>query len=660
VVEDGGLGRPRGACVVVRRDRVEELRANVRLERGGARLDEAQTEVDVPEEPSLHGRLEHRGPPELLRPPDVVQERRREQEITPQPPVELRRVAAERGDGNRVLEEPPRVSMMALGRRGERAEARPHFGVADEAPDERSQAGVGELGGEELEEAVELVEVAPRLGHERGRIRLRRLELAHLELESVAEALDAAEDAHRVAFAEAAVEELDVAPDARLDAAARIHELEGEVRSPRPGGQALLPRDREDAVDHAVLRELGNRRRDRHAPSLGAPTDGSAAVARLARVALLKPFRALRYDVERSGPLDRLVAPPHDVITPEERDQLAASSRYNVVRLIRPDHPDEAGDVFRDWNDRGILVREAEPAAWLLEEEFLGPDGVARARRGLVARVRLKPYTRGVVLPHERTSTRAKQARLELLRAVRTKLSPILLLHDGAPPALPERSPDLEVSFHGVRSRLWRVTDASAIGVAFDRIRTPFVIADGHHRYETALRFHEEEGTAESAHVLAALVSRDDDGLVVFPTHRVAGGAAPELNGRFRVTPLNVSGEEAVDRLAAVPRDRAAFVMLRGSGAVLAEAAAVATATRAVADTTAVDSLPLENVRFTPSVTEAESAVASGAASAAFLVRAPSVDEVEAVARAGETMPRKSTYFFPKLTSGLLFSPLDE
>ncbi|MBW3592489.1 MAG: DUF1015 family protein [Actinobacteria bacterium] len=93
-------------------------------------------------------------------------------------------------------------------------------------------------------------------------------------------------------------------------------------------------------------------------------------------MALLKPFRALRYDIARSGPLDRLVAPPHDVITAEERDELAASSRYNVVRLIRPDDPEEAGDVFREWNGRGILIREDEPAVWLLEETFLGPDGV--------------------------------------------------------------------------------------------------------------------------------------------------------------------------------------------------------------------------------------------------------------------------------------------
>ena len=376
-------------------------------------------------------------------------------------------------------------------------------------------------------------------------------------------------------------------------------------------------------------------------------------------MALLQPFRALRYDTERTGPLARLVAPPHDVITAEERDELAASSRYNVVRLIRPDDPEEAGDVFRDWSARGVFRREETPAVWILEEAFTGPDGVERVRRGVVARAPLEPYSAGVVLPHERTSPPAKQARLELLRAVRTKLSPIFLLHDGPSPASPGRDPDLEVTFHGVRSRLWRVTEPAEIEATTAAMRPPFVIADGHHRYETALRFHEEDGRPESAHVLAAFVSRDDPGLVVFPTHRVVIGAAPELNGRFRVTSV-AGAAEGTDELARVPRDRPAFVVLRRGGAVLAQADAERTSAHAVGDTLAVDSLGLGDVRFTPSASDAADAVASGTAAAAFLVRAPTVAEVEAVARAGEVMPRKSTYFFPKLTSGLLFSPLDE
>jgi uncharacterized protein (DUF1015 family) len=377
-------------------------------------------------------------------------------------------------------------------------------------------------------------------------------------------------------------------------------------------------------------------------------------------VALVKPFRALRYDVEAAGPLDALVAPPYDVINPRVRDRLLATSEYNCVRLIRPGEPAEAARTFRAWREVGILVRETAPAAWLLEDEFVGPDGVPRKRRALVARVRLHPYSDGIVVPHERTFPGPKEARLRLLRAVRTKLSPLLLLHEGPPPdPPPERPPDLVARLAGATSRLWRIDEPSALRAVLARIRPRLLIADGHHRYETALRFHEEEESEGTAYVLAALVSRSDEGLVVFPTHRLARGPVPDLDGRFRVTALAGSAGEAVERLRGVPRDRSAFVVLRRDGAFLAEAGAGPAAAAAL-DTAAVDSLPLEGVTFTASLSEAERAVATGDASAAFLVRSPTVQEIEAIAVAGETMPPKSTYFFPKLTSGLLFSPFDE
>jgi uncharacterized protein (DUF1015 family) len=377
-------------------------------------------------------------------------------------------------------------------------------------------------------------------------------------------------------------------------------------------------------------------------------------------VALVKPFRALRYDVEAAGPLDRLVAPPYDVITPGARERLLAASDYNVVRLIRPHEPDEAGRAFRDWRAGGILVRDDRPAAWLLEETFVGPDAVERTRRGIVARLRLHPYSDGVVLPHERTFAGPKEARLRLLRAVRTKLSPIFLLHDGAPPpAAPERPPDLEAALAGATSRLWRLDDPAEASAALDRVQPPLLIADGHHRYETALRFHEEEGSGETAYVLAALVSRDDPGLVVWATHRLVRGSVPDLDGRFRITAIDGTAGEAVARLDDIPRDRPAFVVLERDRVLVAEGEGRSTSPAAL-ETAAIDSLPLKGVSFTASVAEAERAVASGAASAALLVRPPTVAQIEAVALAGETMPPKTTYFFPKVTSCLLFSPFDE
>ena len=380
----------------------------------------------------------------------------------------------------------------------------------------------------------------------------------------------------------------------------------------------------------------------------------------MARPKNLRPFRALRYDTRRAGPLADLVAPPHDVIAPELRERLLAASPYNVVRLIRPETADEAVDALEAWRRDGILVREETPAAWLLEEGFVGPDGAPRTRRGIVARIRLERYGEGDVVPHERTFPRQKSTRLELLRATRTKLSPVLLLHEGPPPAEPPaREADLGVDWEGVTSRLWRIADPDALLDALARVRGRIIIADGHHRYETALRFHEEDGSDETGYVLAVLVSRDDPGLVIFPTHRLAGAPVPDLNGRFRVTSLPGGADEALARLALVPRDRPAFVVLRDGDVLLAESDP-GPGPVDVLDTAVLDELGLDQVGFTASAAEAEQAVRTGRAAAAFLVRAPTIEQVEAVVAAGEKMPEKSTYFFPKLTSGLLFSPFDE
>lgn len=368
-------------------------------------------------------------------------------------------------------------------------------------------------------------------------------------------------------------------------------------------------------------------------------------------VPLLKPFRALRYDAGAAGPLDDLVAPPYDVITPEAHDRLLARSPWNAVRLVRPDDPEKAARELADWLERGVLVREERPAAWLLDEEYTGPDGVRRIRRGIVARVRLRPYGEGVVLPHEDTFSAPKEARLRLLRATRVKPSPIFLLHHGTAPA-PEGEPDLSAELDGVVSRLWRIDDPAAIERVLAAVEEPLLIADGHHRYETALRFHEEDGTEETAYVLSVLVGLDDPGLEIFPTHRVTSGTVPELDGQFRQTPLAGAGEAAA-ALATVSRDRPAFVLLQPGGAALVEGSEQAL------DTALVDSLPLSEVSYTPSAIEAERAVASGEATAAFLVRPPTVEQVEEFARAGARMPPKSTYFFPKPLSGLLFHPVD-
>jgi uncharacterized protein (DUF1015 family) len=368
----------------------------------------------------------------------------------------------------------------------------------------------------------------------------------------------------------------------------------------------------------------------------------------------LKPFRALRYDPGTVGPLDAVVSPPHDVVTPDRREALVTSSPYNAVRLLSPESPEEAGRLIEAWGEEGVLVREEEPAVWLLEETFPGLDGGTRTRRGLVARVELLPYSAGQVLPHERTFERQKDARLELLRAVRTKLSPVFLVHEGSSPSIPDREPDMDATLDGVTSRLWRIAGDDAIAEALGRVRGRFLIADGHHRYETALAYHQEQGTEESGYVLAALVSSDDDGLEILPTHRLISGDPPDLDGSLRLTDIEPSAEAGTAALAGLDRDHPAFVLLRRDSAQLAEGEG------AELDTAVIDRLPLEDVRYTPSAVAAEEAVRSGRADAAFLVRAPALEQVVAVARAGQLLPEKTTYFFPKLTSGLVFSPFDE
>jgi uncharacterized protein (DUF1015 family) len=200
-----------------------------------------------------------------------------------------------------------------------------------------------------------------------------------------------------------------------------------------------------------------------------------------AAMPLVKPLRALRYDAAKAGPLDDLVAPPHDVLTPEKQARLLAASPYNAVRLVRPDEPDDAAGLLGDWRETGILVRDEEPAVWALEEEFAGPDGATRTRRGLAARVRLEPYEYGRILPHERTFEKAKDTRLPLLRATRTKLSPVLLLHRGAGPDPLSRPPDLEAELDGARSRLWRLVEPGTIEEALERIEARIGTTVGAH-----------------------------------------------------------------------------------------------------------------------------------------------------------------------------------
>ena len=354
-------------------------------------------------------------------------------------------------------------------------------------------------------------------------------------------------------------------------------------------------------------------------------------------MAVVTPFRAARY----AQPSDAVVAPPYDVISPADRDVLAARDPHNVVRLTLAGSEEDAGRLFRTWLEEGVLVRDAEPAVWALSQDYVGPDGVARRREGIVASLQVEPYETRTVLPHERTHSGPKESRLRLLRAARAQIEPIFLLYDGdSPLAAPDREPDLRAE----GTRLWRV-DALVAEFFADR---QLLIADGHHRYETAVAYHAEEGTPESGRMLVVLVSTSDPGLEIFPTHRV-------FSGRADLVPRGDGGEldEALTQLAGEKYDRSVAVAYSRSGAVLVHGEP------GELDVELVDRYGHDGIAYTPDAGEAARRVDEGEADVAFLLRATRIEDVFTRARRGEVMPQKTTYFFPKLLSGLLFMPLE-
>lgn len=340
-------------------------------------------------------------------------------------------------------------------------------------------------------------------------------------------------------------------------------------------------------------------------------------------MARIRPFRALRYDVPDLG---AVVAPPYDVVSDEQRAGYLARSPYNVVHLTLPDSEEEAARDLASWQDEGVLVRDEEPAYWWLSQDYVGPDGVARRREGFVASLHAEPYESRVILPHERTHAGPKEGRLRLLRATRTQLEPLFFLWDGTIEIDGLGDPDLQVG----GDKLWRLDAEFGAALTEELADAQLLIADGHHRYETALAY------GESPWLLAVIVPTDQEGLTIFPTHRVAGS----VNGASG-EPIERPGDVLPGPV--LYRGEGRYELLRGDGL----------------DPEVVDALRPERVTYTAERAEAEAAVDRGEAEAAFLLRPTRIEDVWEVASRGDVMPQKSTFFYPKLTSGLLLHPLD-
>jgi len=338
----------------------------------------------------------------------------------------------------------------------------------------------------------------------------------------------------------------------------------------------------------------------------------------------VRPFRALRYDPSVAGPLGDLVAPPYDVISDEDRLIYLARSPYNVVHLTLPDSEERAGHDLEGWRSSGVLVEQPD-RYWWIAQEYTGPDGVARTREGFAAAVPVTAYERGEVLPHERTHAGPREGRLRLLRATRTQLEPIFLLYDAEP--LLERptvEPAMDVEEGGVRTQAWPV---EADELSLD---TALLIADGHHRYETAVAYRAQN--PDATHTFAVLVSARAPGLEIFPTHRLVQALG------------DVPGER-------IDQPNGGITLYRNG-----------TYTRVETDDDfgprVVESFGPAGVTYTAYADQAVAAVDRGEAAAAFLLEPVTVEQVARFAHAGEVMPQKSTFFYPKLTSGLLFFPV--
>lgn len=420
----------------------------------------------------------------------------------------------------------------------------------------------------------------------------------------------------------------------------------------------------------------------------------------------IAPLRPLRY--ANVAELANLVAPPYDVISPEEREELVGRSPHNIARLILPEGlGDErygnAAALLAAWRHEGVLMRDEEPAFYRYDQSFEPPGGGARLhRRGLLALVRLVPFSERVVLPHERTLSGPKEDRLKLFRSTRTNLSPGFMLYrdpqrvlDG-PLAKAETLAEFATQ-DGIEHQLAKVSAPEAVRAIIDHIReSQLLIADGHHRYETGLRYRDDlaaagqlSGPDDPANfVLMMLVGMSDPGLQILPTHRLVSGfpgltsetLAERLSSEFDVTKVG-SGEtgcraawEAIeladdqetlgfgtvadgqwltarlrsyDRMDALAPDQSADWRALGVS-VLSE----------LVLKTLLSDLGKPSIEYVHLVDEVLQSVSARGCDLACLVPPAGMGHVEAIASNLEKMPPKSTYFYPKLLTGLVFNPL--
>jgi len=428
-------------------------------------------------------------------------------------------------------------------------------------------------------------------------------------------------------------------------------------------------------------------------------------------VADVRPLNALHYDLAAVGSLQDVVAPPYDVIDSAQRAELLERSPYNAVAIDLPKPYDETGpeasgegdpyeraaEAIEAWRQAGALVDDPEPAIWAMAQDYPGPDGATHTRHGILARARVEDFESGQVLPHERTLPGPKQDRLDLTRATKHNLSPIFSLSTLDPWPLVAAETEREepwgeatTDMLGTVTRVWRIGDPGVHDAVTELLAdSQLLIADGHHRYETAIAYRDEVG-GEGPHnyTLMALTGLDDPGLTVFPTHRLLSGFAgdPERQQRlgnglrelFDVTEVDVAdldpiGQEGVGvfDLYDSHHKRGFRLRLKDTATLdrqlegkpeayrRLDAAILETLVlKGIAGMSEDDILAKRGIGYAKSVDDSLALLEDGSYDVAFILRPIPVDQVRAICESDENMPPKSTYFFPKVPSGLVFNPV--
>ena len=428
-------------------------------------------------------------------------------------------------------------------------------------------------------------------------------------------------------------------------------------------------------------------------------------------MAEIQPFRGLRF-TEKAGEIGTLTCPPYDIISEEQRQEYLRENPCNVIRLELPregENPyEQAGETLHNWMEEGLLRQDTQPALYIYEEEFLSgvTEGEVKKVKGFICRVKAEPFSKGVVLPHEETLSKAKEDRLNLMKATGCNFSQIYSLYMDEEHVTRERidnlskdTPRYEFSDGLVTHRLWIVNDPVAINaICQDFADRKLYIADGHHRYETAVNFSNychENGIApeggEADYVMMMLVDMEHEGLVVFPTHRLVRdlenfNVQAVLEGcheHFDVVEMKDTDQIEASLKAQYDEGKKAFACYTGGKgwylltlrdlSVMAELLPDKSAASQGLDVTVLHSLVLEklmgidkenmanqkNLTYTRSMEEALESVQKGQSQCAFLLNPTRVTEIRDVAAAGEKMPQKSTYFYPKLITGLVMNRMD-